>query len=181
MRQYYLLCTSVPENEIDTLLAGHPMDAKKRLAREIIAQYHNENAANEAQANFVRQFSQKQAPDEMPEVEIEHDEIGAVELLRACFGISGAEAKRLIGQNALEVAGEKVTDAQSTLAVSDGMEIKLGKRRWARVRSSAIADVFCDGEQSTLEVHFQSGASNRYFDVPDEVCQGLNNSDSRGR
>jgi hypothetical protein len=65
--------------------------------------------------------------------------------------------------------------------VRDGMEIKLGKRRWARVRSQAIADVFCDGEKKTLEIHFQSGAVYRYFGVPDEVCQGLLNADSRGR
>jgi hypothetical protein len=36
----------------------------------------------------------------MPEIEIEADEIGAVELLRACFDISGAEAKRLFSKSA---------------------------------------------------------------------------------
>jgi ribosome-associated protein YbcJ (S4-like RNA binding protein) len=143
------------------------MDAKKRLAREIIGQYHEENAAQSAQENFEKQFSQKNAPDAMPEVEIEEERIGAVELLRACFDISGAEAKRLIAQSAVEIDGEKLTDAGSTPAVRDGMEIKLGKRRWARVRSAAITDVFCDGGKKTLEIHFQSGAVYRYFDVPD--------------
>lgn len=181
MREYFMLCTEVPTSEIDTILSGHPMEAKKRLGREIVAQYHDEDAAREAQASFEKQFSQKAAPDEMPEVEIEQDEIGAVELLRSCFDISGAEAKRLIAQSAVEISGEKVTDATSTLTIRDGMEIKLGKRRWARVRSSAIQDVFCDGEEGTIEIHFQSGTIYRYFGVPDEVCSGLIESESRGR
>jgi tyrosyl-tRNA synthetase len=181
MREYFTLCTTVPESEVDELLSGHPMDAKKRLAREIIGQYHEENAAQSAQENFEKQFSQKNAPDAMPEVEIEEERIGAVELLRACFDISGAEAKRLIAQSAVEIDGEKLTDAGSTPAVRDGMEIKLGKRRWARVRSAAITDVFCDGGKKTLEIHFQSGAVYRYFDVPDEICRELLNAESRGR
>jgi tyrosyl-tRNA synthetase len=181
MQQYFTLCTTVPESEIGELLSGHPMNAKKRLAREIIAQYHDASAAQIAQENFEKQFSQKAAPDEMPEVEIEDESIGAVELLRACFDISGAEAKRLIAQSAVEIDGEKLTDVGSTPGVRDGMEIKLGKRRWARVRSAAIKDVFCDGEKKTLEVHFQSGAIYRYFDVPDEICREFLQAESRGR
>jgi tyrosyl-tRNA synthetase len=40
MRQYFTLCTEIPLAEIDEILAGHPMDAKKRLAREIVSLYH---------------------------------------------------------------------------------------------------------------------------------------------
>jgi tyrosyl-tRNA synthetase len=134
MREYYVLCTSLPQEEIEDLLNGHPMEAKKRLGREIVAQYHSAAASVAAQENFEKQFSQKQAPSEMPEVEIEHSELGAVELLRICFEVSGAEAKRLIAQNAVEVGGEKVSDPQSVLTLTDGVEIRMGKRRWARVR-----------------------------------------------
>ena len=51
MRQYYTLCTSVALDEIDAILAGHPMDAKKRLGREIVAIYHGADAAAAAQLN----------------------------------------------------------------------------------------------------------------------------------
>lgn len=134
MREYFTLCTEVPIDEVETLLSGHPMDAKKRLGREIVALYHGAEAAPGAQENFEKQFSQKAAPEEMPEIEIMQSEMGVVELLRHCFDISGAEAKRMIGQSAVEVAGEKVSDAQATVPIADGMEIKMGKRRWARVR-----------------------------------------------
>jgi tyrosyl-tRNA synthetase len=134
MRDYFTLCTDVPLNEVDRVLQGHPMEAKKRLAREIVTIYHDADAASQAQAHFEAQFSRGETPDEMPEVHLSSDEMSAVDLLRTCFGISGGEARRLIAQNAISIDGEKLTDAQSTLAPRDGLEIKLGKRRWARVR-----------------------------------------------
>lgn len=134
MRDYFTLCTELEMSAVEVLLAGHPMDAKKHLGREIVALYHDEEAARGAQANFEKQFSQKSAPQEMPEVELPQAEIGVVELLRICFKLSGAEAKRLIAQNAVELDGEKISDAQSTLCVHDGMELKVGKRRWARLK-----------------------------------------------
>lgn len=134
MRDYFTLCTEVEPSEIEELLKGHPMDAKKRLGREIVSIYHDEASAQRAQTNFEKQFSQKSAPAQMPEIELQQTEIGAVELLRVCFNLSGAEAKRLIAQNAVELDGNKLTDAQSTLLINDGMELKVGKRRWARLR-----------------------------------------------
>jgi len=115
-------------------LAGHPMDAKKRLGREIVAIYHDEAAGQAAQANFEKQFSQKAAPDEMPEVVLAAGELSVVELLRACFDVSGAEAKRLIAQNAVEINGEKLAEGTTAVTLVDGLEIKMGKRRWVRIK-----------------------------------------------
>ncbi len=134
MREYFVLCTQVEESEIEVLLAGHPMDAKKRLGREIVAIYHDEAAGQAAQANFEKQFSQKAAPDEMPEVVLAAGELSVVELLRACFDVSGAEAKRLITQNAVEINGEKLAEGTTAVTLADGLEIKMGKRRWARIK-----------------------------------------------
>ncbi|MBW3637544.1 MAG: tyrosine--tRNA ligase, partial [Armatimonadetes bacterium] len=44
MPSYFTLCTEIPEAEIENLMAYHPMDAKKRLGREIVAQYHGAEA-----------------------------------------------------------------------------------------------------------------------------------------
>ena len=134
MRDYFTLCTDVPLDEAESILADHPMQAKKRLAREIVTIYHEEDAAKAAQSNFESQFSRGETPEEMPEIEIASEEIGVVELLRVCFEISGGEARRLISQNAVSIDGEKVSDEKMTLVPRDGLEIKLGKRRWARLR-----------------------------------------------
>ena len=135
MRQYYTLCTDVPLDEVEQVLAGHPMDAKKRLGREIVAVYHGEAAAQDAQAAFEQQFSRGDVPDEMPEVEVAAGEIVVADLLASCFGVSKSEARRMAGQGAVAVGGEKIEDATQTVQVRDGLTVKMGKRRWARIKT----------------------------------------------
>jgi len=131
---YFTLCTSLEETEIASLLAGHPMDAKKRLAREIVAIYHGADASREAQESFEKQFSRGETPDEMPEVAV-GENVNITEILRLAFGISGGEAKRMIGQNAVSLDGQKIEDAAAPLNWSDGAILKMGKRKWARLKT----------------------------------------------
>jgi tyrosyl-tRNA synthetase len=133
LETYYVLCTAVPLDEIKVLLAGHPMEAKKRLAREIVTIYHDAEAASDAQESFEKQFSRNEVPDDMPEVSLPETEISAAELLRQCFNVTGGEAKRLIAQGAVSLDGEKVNDPQQQIAPRDGLVIKAGKRRWAKI------------------------------------------------
>ena len=137
MRQYYTLCTAVPLDEVEQILAGHPMDAKKRLGREIVAIYHGADAATAAQSAFEQQFSRAEVPAEMPEIEIAVKEIGVVDLLVACFGGSKSEARRMVEQGAVAVDGDKIDDATASIETCDGMTVKMGKRRWARVKVGA--------------------------------------------
>jgi tyrosyl-tRNA synthetase len=89
---YFVLCTNVPLEEGDVLLAGHPMVAKKRLGREIVEQYHGADAATEAQAAFEKQFSRGEMPDDIEEVQIDGTvEYSVATLLRDCFGVSPAK------------------------------------------------------------------------------------------
>jgi len=133
LETYYVLCTAVPLDEVKVLLAGHPMEAKKRLAREIVTIYHDTEAANTAQEGFEKQFSRNEVPDDLPEVSLSKTELGATELLRQCFNLTGGEAKRLITQGGLSVDGEKVTDPQQQITPKEGLVIKAGKRRWAKI------------------------------------------------
>jgi tyrosyl-tRNA synthetase len=134
MNTYYTLCTDVPLEEVEALLAGHPMDAKKRLGREIVSIYHGADAALEAQAAFEKQFSRGEMPEEMPEVQLPEAPLSVAELLKACFEITGAEAKRMVGQGAVTIDGEKAEDPTAKVTPRDGLVIKMGKRRWAKVK-----------------------------------------------
>ena len=134
MRQYYTLCTAVPLEEVEAILGGHPMEAKKRLGREIVATYHGAQAATEAQRAFEQQFVRDEVPDEMPEVSFGVGEMAVADLLARCFEVSKSEARRLAGQGAVAIDGEKIEDATQSVAVRDGMTVKMGKRRWARVK-----------------------------------------------
>ncbi len=133
MRTYFTLCTLVPAPEIETLLQGHPMDAKKRLGREIVAQYGGQSAALEAQSAFEKQFSRGEIPEDMPEFEVQDSEMSAAELLKLCFGLSGAEAKRMIGQGAVSIDGEKIDSPPQKMKLQSGLTIKMG-RKWARIK-----------------------------------------------
>jgi tyrosyl-tRNA synthetase len=133
MQSYFTLCTEIPEAEIGELLQNHPMDAKKRLGREIVTQYHGESAATQAQEAWVKQFSQRDVPDDMPEISVSDAPITAAELLKACFGLSGGEAKRMVGQGAVVVNGEKINSPTYAITPQTGMTVKMG-RKWAKLK-----------------------------------------------
>ena len=66
MRTYFDLLTRLPPPQVEELLAGHPMAAKTRLAREITARFHTGEAADAAARAFERVFSRGGEPDAMP-------------------------------------------------------------------------------------------------------------------
>ena len=70
MESYYTLLTDIDPKDFAASIAAKPRDAKARLARSIVAWLHGEGAAAEAEAEFVRVFHDKQAPNEMPEFSV---------------------------------------------------------------------------------------------------------------
>ncbi|NLJ85018.1 MAG: tyrosine--tRNA ligase, partial [Firmicutes bacterium] len=76
MMMYFELATTVPMDELEEMEKEldngelHPRDAKRRLAREIVARFHNEGAAKEAEAEFDRVFKENLVPDDIPEVKL---------------------------------------------------------------------------------------------------------------
>jgi len=145
MPSYFTLCTSVPLEEIEQIKASlasgkaHPMDVKKRLAREIVTIYHSAEAGEAAQAEFERVFSSREIPQDMPEVIIPAAEMedGAVRLVKlitvAGFAPSSSEARRLIQSGAVSIDGEKQTDVMGSVAIKDGQILKVGKLKFARL------------------------------------------------
>ena len=146
MPAYFELCTDLPLDEIETingdLASGkaHPMDAKKRLAREIVTIYHSADAGVQAQAEFERVFSSREVPHDMPEVTLTRADLedGSIRLMKlltfAQMAPSGSEARRLIQSGAVSVDGEKLTDATGSLAPIDGQVLRVGKLKFARLR-----------------------------------------------
>ncbi len=115
-----------------------PRDAKDDLARAIVARFHGEKAAVAASEEFARVFSRREMPSEMPEVALEEGErtegvrLYAL-LVRAGLAPTNSEARRLIVQGAVEVAGERITDPQAVVRPEPGSVIRAGRRGFARV------------------------------------------------
>lgn len=138
MRRYFELCTDVAMDEVDSRLqSDHPRDNKRWLAREIVGIYHGAEAAQTADDEFVRVFSQKGVPDEMPEVEVARGELEdgrlfIVKLLIAAgLAPSNKEARRKVEQGAVSLDGEKVAQV-GNVALQGGEILKVG-RHHARV------------------------------------------------
>ena len=140
---YFELLTDVPDKELDEYRKAlvnnsvNPMELKKRLAREIVTQFHNKQAATDAQAHFEKTVQKKEIPDEIPEFRttIGTEPIQLMNLIAAAgLAESKSAAKRLIAQGAVELDGQKVT--AETVVIKNGSILKAGKRRFVKIIDS---------------------------------------------
>lgn len=139
MREYFLLCTDVPEAEFDHLLASvtNPMDAKHRLASEIVTIYHGAQAADTAGAEWRRIHSAGQFPADAPEIVVPENPIGIVPLVLACkFAPSKSEAKRLVEQGGVSLNGAKIDNPAEAVTIENGAQFKVGKKNYAVLKTS---------------------------------------------
>jgi tyrosyl-tRNA synthetase len=114
----------------------HPNQAKRRLARTLVAQFHGEDAAAAAEAHFDRLFKQHEVPDDIPEYPLpDGDPVHVPALLRDAFGVSGAEARRLLAGGGVRVNGEQLTGEDLDVPAEGlkGATVQLGKRRFVRL------------------------------------------------
>lgn len=134
MIRYYELLTSRNLDEIKSL---HPMEAKKRLAEEIIERYYNRDTAIMAREEFERVFScRKSIPTDIPSYTVAGDKRWLPHVLTVSgMTKSNAEAVRLIREKAVEIDGIKVTDSDMKLQVGREQIIKIGKRRFIKIFS----------------------------------------------
>jgi tyrosyl-tRNA synthetase len=144
MLQYYELCTDIPMDEVLRLCAAaltNPMEAKKRLASEIISMYHGAAQADEARTAWTKIHSQREIPDDIADYDIPADLMpsGSVRLaallVAAGFAGTNGAAKRLIEQGGVQIDGAKVKpDPAISLRIVDGMVLSSGRRKFARLR-----------------------------------------------
>jgi tyrosyl-tRNA synthetase len=137
MENYYTLLTDIPAEKIKELVDSqktHPKQAKVLLGKTIIKQFYDEAAAENAAAEFENVFAQKQMPKDMPEVKISGDPVAAAKLLAACNLVSsGGEAKRLIAGGGMSIDSEKVTDPNKLITPANGMIVRAGKLKFAKL------------------------------------------------
>ena len=138
MENYFTLLTDLLTDKIAELTNSdktHPKQAKVLLGKTIVAQFYNEAAAQAAAAEFDKVFAQGRLPDEIPDIDIPAEPIAASKLLLYCKLVSsGGEAKRMIKQSAASIDGEKLDDPNAEITPKDGMVIRVGKRKFARLK-----------------------------------------------
>jgi tyrosyl-tRNA synthetase len=115
-----------------------PRDAKRELARTLVARFYGEDAAEAAEAEFDRVHIERKAPEDMPTVSWPADQpvVHLPALLERAFSISRSEARRGLAQGGVKLDGETIGDGSLDLPAVDidGKVLQLGKRRFARLR-----------------------------------------------
>ncbi len=142
MENYYTMITEIPSEEIrkikENIANGllHPMEAKKQLGAEVVKIYHGEQAAVEARDWFENVFSKRNLDVELPEVEVEYNEIGVIDLLVKETELvkTTSEARRLIEQGGFKINDEVIKDVKATVKVESGMIVRAGKKKIVKVK-----------------------------------------------
>jgi len=146
MFRYFELLSDLSLDNIARLrqdIAGggsHPKAVKMRLARELTTRFHGGDAAVKAERHFEQVFARHEMPEEIEEKELVRGGESAVWLPRilheAGLVSSTSDGRRMIQQQAVSVDGSKVSDVETKLATDREYLLKVGKRRFCRVRFS---------------------------------------------
>lgn len=118
---------------------ANPRDAKRALARRLVARFHDERAAEEAERAFDRVHREHKPPEEMPDVRLQANGDGAVHLpalLATAFGVSSSEARRQLKQGGVKLDGTPLEAEPLDRPASEleGRVLQLGKRRFVRLQ-----------------------------------------------
>ncbi|CAK8716025.1 tyrosine--tRNA ligase [Candidatus Electrothrix laxa] len=142
MFRYYELLSDLALEEIALLKQDmeqgkvHPKAVKVQLAKELVARFHDQDAADAAEKNFEQIFKRHELPDEVPEknIIVEGKSIWLPKLLHEAGLVqSTSEGRRMVKQNAVSVNGEKVADVDAEVPTDGEVLLKVGKRRFCKV------------------------------------------------
>ena len=140
MPEWFTLLTDRRIDEIEQLIE-HPMEAKKTLGRDIVSSYYGTDAAAQAQAEWEKQFSQRQDPTEIAEVQIAASNLtdGKIPVTKLLVLLNLAKSNKEAGRH-VQGGGvtigpdrEKATDPNQVVSVTEGLVVRFG-RRIVRVR-----------------------------------------------
>src|SRR4051812_35146288 len=113
-----------------------PRDAKRALARALVERYHGAEAAVRAEEHFDR-MAARQAPDDVPEAAFSEDRVHLPAVLGEAFGVSRSEVRRQIAQGGVHIGDEVVEAPDQPAERVDGQVVRMGKRRYVRLRRAA--------------------------------------------
>ena len=139
---YYELATDISNSELAKVKADlenpdvNPRNIKRALAKKLVAMYHSEEAASEAEEGFDKIFIKKEIPDEIPLFEMTNceKEISILDLITTVnFAPSKGEARRLVTQGGVTLDGEKIADITASVQLKPENILKVGKRKFIKI------------------------------------------------
>ncbi|MBV9712218.1 MAG: tyrosine--tRNA ligase [Ktedonobacteraceae bacterium] len=148
MRTYFEALTDIDEAELDEfdrkMAEGtlNPRDVKRRMARDIVTEFHDAAAAQEAEEAFIRQFSERKLPTDIPDYHMREPKNIVEVIVDAKLETSNNRARNLIKEGGVtwfpiseSSEPERITDVNFILPALDGAVLKVGKRRYIRIKA----------------------------------------------
>ena len=139
---YFDYLTDVPERDLEEMRGAlvsstvNPMELKKRLARELVTQFHDADAGRDAERHFERTVQRRELPDDVPTYSLPSGlsdmRISDI-ILSAGLAESSSEARRLIDQGAVRVNEQPLSSNESATTLSSGDILRVGRRRIVKI------------------------------------------------
>ncbi len=131
------LCTDISLDEVGIMRkeineGKNPRDIKMRLAYEIVKVYYGDKKAKRAEKEFVKTFQKKETPDEMDEIKGEMGDLLSEMLLLKSLVSSKSDFRRLVGEGAISIDGQKITDFNMKIEKLP-IIVKVGKKKFVRI------------------------------------------------
>lgn len=146
LNNYFTLLTDLPKEQIEELLAGHPVAAHRELAREVVASFYPDADLDAAEERF-KSVAKGGIPENIPSVSVPAAEFGegdsvsmAKLVVLAGLEPSNGAARKLIQNKGLKLDGETYADPQGSLSreqLAAGVVIQKGKDKFARLTLGA--------------------------------------------
>ncbi|HET9946961.1 MAG TPA: S4 domain-containing protein, partial [Patescibacteria group bacterium] len=140
---YFLLATNVSMEKVKEvekrLKEGeNPRDIKMELARVLVTELHGAKEADLAAEHFAKTVQRKELPDEIEEISVsqafKEGRLIVDILLATNLSESRSDAKRLVQQGGVEVEGKRIDNPNEIINFTNGMIIKVGKRKFAKIK-----------------------------------------------
>ncbi|MBL8007709.1 MAG: tyrosine--tRNA ligase [Ignavibacteria bacterium] len=138
--RYFELCTKLSKEELQKIksdLEGgieNPGKIKRKLGHELVKMYYDSETAYKAEEEFDNVFKKGKNPEDIPEITLRVDKMKITELLtHTKMTDSNSNSRRMIEQGGVSINGKKVTDVNLLIDISNGMIIKVGKRKFVKI------------------------------------------------
>lgn len=136
---YFEIATDVSTDEIEGMKVQlekgvNPRDLKAKLARTVVLQFHDEEAAEQAEARFEKVFQRHEVPENIPQLEVASPTSIVDVLVDAELASSKSEARRLIEQGAVKLGDVPVPSIDTEIeGTPEGIVLQKGKRHFVRL------------------------------------------------
>ena len=140
IKKYFVLAADANDDtlsEIEEQLDDpntNPRDVKRALGREIVSLFYDQDKALAAEQHFDRVIVNKSDPEEMEELILKSDKSLVEIISSAGLTKSKGEARRMIGQGAVRLDGDKVKDVNMIIVVGQNFILKVGKRKFLSIK-----------------------------------------------